>query len=110
MIIESTAAENLAPFQEKGFFTSYYVPLFNPYLITEDSLVTILNAVSANLEKYPASAVSGYYFQYPVLKKFFPNYPILTWSTHSFSLVSYAFNMQLKKDKMVKVVLYPFKG
>jgi heptose-I-phosphate ethanolaminephosphotransferase len=108
MIIESSSPENLRAFCDSGFFTSYYVPLFNPYLLPEDSLASILQDVAAKLEKYPASAVSGYYFQYPVLKKFFPKYPILTWSVHSFGVVPYAFSNQLKNDETVKVILYPF--
>jgi heptose-I-phosphate ethanolaminephosphotransferase len=108
IIIESHSAENLVTYNKNGFFTSFYIPFFNPYQVSEDSLVRMVNYIKAQIETYPASALSGYYFQYPVLKKFFPSYPLLTWSTRSFSLVSYTFNSQLRSDEQIKVILYPF--
>ncbi len=108
LIIESSAAEFLKAFCDSGFFTSYYVPFFNPYLLTERELSGQLNKIKNTLIKYPPSAISGYYFQYPVLKNYFPNYPILTWSSRpGASLVANLFSQQLQKDKAVKIVLYP---
>ncbi len=107
LIIESSSAKELSYFCKSGYFTCYYVPLFNPYELEESALITTIDAIAKNLKQYPASALSGYYFQYPILKKIFPTYPILTWLNRSeASLVSYFFNRQLKNDSMVKVVLY----
>jgi hypothetical protein len=109
-IVESSSPQFLKTFCDSGYFTSYYVPFFNPYQATENEIIQFADSVRSNLTKYPASAVSGYYFQYPVLKKFFPNYPILTWIDNaSISVVSYVFKRQLENDESIKVILYPFK-
>lgn len=108
-IIESPDPQFLKTFCDSGYFTSYYVPFFNPYQATEKEIIQFTGTIRKNLEKFPASALSGYYFQYPVLKKFFPNYPILTWADNaSVSIVSFLFNRQLENDENIKVVLYPY--
>lgn len=107
MIIESPNIKYLPSYCESGFFTSYYTPFFNPYLLKEKDLKHITDSISNNLKQYPVSALSGYYFQYPFLKKYFPNYPILTWASKSdFSIVSFIFNHSLKEDKHLKIILY----
>ena len=111
VIIESSSPQFLRSFCDSGYFTSYYVPFFNPYQANENEIVHFADSVRNNLRKYPASALSGYYFQYPVLKKFFPNYPILTWADNvSISVVSYVFKRQLENDESIKVILYPFEN
>ncbi len=111
IIVESSAAQFLKMFCDSGYFTSYYVPLFNPYKVTENELILFTDSIRNNIKKYPASALSGYYFQYPVLKKLFPGYPILTWADNaSMSVVSYFFKRQLENDESIKVILYPFEN
>lgn len=108
LIIESSHPQFLQGFCDSGFFTSYYTPYFNPYKMSEEELVTQLDSMNAALNKYKVSALSGYYFQYPFLKKFFPNYPILTWTDNfSLSLVTNSFNKLMIADDHVKVVLFP---
>ena len=108
IIVESSSAANLKVFCDSGYFTSYYVPFFNPYELEENDQIGFIDSIHHELLKTPASAISGYYFQYPILKKFFPNYPILTWVDRGgASLVSYFFNRQLKNDPNIKVVLFP---
>ncbi len=108
LIIESSAAGPLKAFCDSGFFTSYYVPFFNPYEIKEEVLMKNIDSIRQHISQYPASAISGYYFQYPLLKKIFPTYPILTWADQSSaSLIAYFFRQQLKNDDMIKVVLFP---
>jgi len=110
MIIESSSPHLLAGFCAANFFTSYYVPYFNPYSLNETELAARLDSISSNLSNYPVSALSGYYFQYPALKKYFPGFPILTWTTSSsFSVVSGVFNNRLENDDDIKVILYPLK-
>ncbi len=107
MIIESTKIKYLPAYCDSGFFTSYYTSFFNPYLLKENELNQIADSISNNLERYPVSALSGYYFQYPFLKKYFPNYPILTWADKSsLSIVSFIFNRSLQKEEHVKIILY----
>ena len=63
MIIESSSPALLHSFTQSGYYTSYYVPYFNPYQLSEDSLVQHLQTIRQELEKYPCSSLSGYYFQ-----------------------------------------------
>ncbi|HAN65838.1 MAG TPA: hypothetical protein DCQ34_06015 [Chitinophagaceae bacterium] len=108
LIIESARPDLLKAFTDSGYYSSYYIPFLNPYQANEDSIVGYIEDVGRLLKEYPSSAVSGYYFQYPLVRKFFPNYPILTWTNDSYvSLVTYSFNRMLNNDEMVKVVLYP---
>ncbi len=107
MLIESTNIQYLPAFCDKGFYTSYYTPFFNPYLLKENELEKIADSISNNLKLHPVSALSGYYFQYSFLKKYFPKYPILTWADkNNFSIVSYVFNNTLQKDDNLKIILY----
>lgn len=107
MIIESNALDQLDIFCENGFFTSFYVPFFNPYLLKSNELNIIADSMSNHLKRCQVSALSGYYFQYPFLEKKFPEYPILIWAADSkYSMVSYIFNRSLMTNERVKVVLY----
>ncbi len=81
--------------------------LFITYLLKENELNRIADSISNNLERYPVSALSGYYFQYPFLKKYFPTYPILTWADKSsLSVVSFIFNRSLQTEEHLKIILY----
>lgn len=108
VIIESSKPDLLKSFTDSGYYSSYYIPFLNPYQTPEDSIVAYIKRVGDMLGQYPSAAISGYYFQYPLIRKFFPNYPVLTWTNDSdVSLVEYSFNRMLNHDGMVKVVLYP---
>ena len=108
MIIESSDPQLLQSFCDSNFYTSYYTPLFNPYLISENELINTIDLISTNLKKYPTSAMSGYYFQYPFLQKYFPSYPLLIWADNgNYSLVGNIFNNMLGKDEQLKVILRP---
>lgn len=108
MLVESPNAPALQAFCDSGFYTSFYSPFFNPYKEEEALLVKRIDSISALLKKYPVSAISGYYFQTPFLKKFFPAFPILTWTDDSkVSIVNNVFNRQLEKDEHVQIILHP---
>ena len=107
LIIESSLPKCLQSFCNNGFFTSYYTPFFNPYQIPETALIGYIDTISSNLKRYPTSALSGYYFQYPFLKKYFPDFPILTWADNpGLSLPGNIFDRVMQNDKQLKVVLY----
>lgn len=107
LIVESSDIVSLKTFCDSGFFTSYYVPFFNPYSLKENQMIAILDTMSADLKRYPVTALSGYYFQVPFLKKYFPVFPLLTWTEDSkVSLVNIYFNHQLENDKQVMVILH----
>ncbi len=108
VIIESSSPQYLRPFCDSNFFTSYYVPFFNPYRISKKDLLQQLDHIDKMIHAYPVSALSGYYFQYPALKNYFPNYPLLTWTDNAgMSPVANVFNNMLLQDAGVKVILFP---
>jgi hypothetical protein len=107
-IIESSDAASLSGFCQAGFFTSYYVPYNNPYQAEEPETLLFIDSVASNVKQYPPSALSGYYFQYPLLKKFFPTYPLLIWSDNStLSAIGYLFKSKVESDSAVRVILTP---
>ena len=106
MIIESSSPQFLQSYCDSSFFTSYYVPLFNPYQVSEKKLIVILDSMSKLLSTYKVTSLSGYYFQYPLLKKYFPKYPLLTWiDKSSLSFIGRTFQNRVLSDDHVKVVL-----
>ena len=73
----------------------------------ETALVKEIDTMALLLKSNKVSALSGYYFQIPMLKKFFPTASLLTWAEKSsFSLVAPVFNHQLIADDQIKVVLH----
>lgn len=108
LIIESPNLQNLQAFCDSGFYTSYYTPFFNPYLEDESAQIKMIDSMASLLKKYRVSALSGYYFQTAFLKKYFPVFPILTWTDDSkLSLVNNVFNKKLEADDNVKIILHP---
>lgn len=108
IIVEASYPAYLDIFCNEGFFTSYYVPFFNPYNMSEKELMRTIDEIATQLAVHKVSALSGYYFQYPFLKKYFPDYPILTWTDNSaVSVVSNVFNNSLMNENQIKVVLFP---
>lgn len=108
VIVESSQPQLLSAFANRGIFTSYYVRNFNPYLVSKHDLREELEHIRVGLSEAGICALSGYYFQYPALKKYFPRFPILTWSDKpGFSVVASLFNEKLLTDRHVAAVLYP---
>lgn len=108
ILVESGRADLLTAFSDSGFFSSYYVPFFNPY--KTDVYQTGLRTynISSAINKAKINALSGYYFQYPFLHYYFPNYPVLTWvDNNSLSLVNFLFQKKLASDRSVFIVLKP---
>ena len=108
MIIEAGDPGLLSAFASRGFYTSYYVPYFNPYQRDKYVMDSIAGLIAQKLRLSPTAALSGYYFQYPFLKQYFPNYPVLTWSDYSeFSVMSPLFAYKLRDDSHIAVILFP---
>jgi len=108
IIVESSRADLLPLFCRAGFFTSYYLPFCNPYQLSENDIASYIDTVAANIRQYAPSAVSGYYFQYPLLRKFFPTLPVLVWTDKpGISVVSNLLNQKMIADTAVKVILHP---
>ncbi len=108
VIVESSEAELLKPFSDSGFYTSYYTPFFNPYLAGDDLLKHWVDSLTQVVNRSSVNALSGYYFQYPFLHRYFPKYPLLIWSPNDrFSLVNWWFKHKVGADQAVFIALYP---
>jgi hypothetical protein len=108
LLIESNRADLLSAFSGSGFFTSYYVPFFNPYKINEAEKKRWVDSISAVISRAKVNALSGYYFQCSFLNHYFPQYPVLTWTDNSsFSLVNFLFRRKINADQSIFIVLKP---
>ena len=108
ILVESSKANLLKDFGDSGFFTAYYTPVFNPYLISDDTIGRWVDSLSAVINNSSVNALSGYYFQYPFLHRYFPNYPILIWSPNDkFSLVNWWYKREIAATRAVFITLYP---
>jgi len=108
LLVESNRADLLAVFIDSGFFTSYYTPVFNPYLVSDQEMKNQVDSLTKVIAKSKVNALSGYYFQYPFLHHYFPNYPILIWSANDrFSLVNWLFKKKVAASSEVFIALYP---
>lgn len=108
LLVESKQAVLLNAFADSGFYTSYYTPMFNPYQINDEEAKLWVDSLTTVMRRSNVNALSGYYFQYPFLKHYFPNYPVLIWSANSrFSIVNCLYNRKVTADKTVFISLNP---
>lgn len=108
ILVESNRADLLSDFSDSGFFSSYYVPFFNPYKINEAKTAFWADSISSAISKARVDALSGYYFQSSFLSHYFPKYPFLTWiDKSSFSLVNFLFQKKIAADRSIFIVLNP---
>ncbi len=108
ILVESGRADLLTAFSDSSFFTSYYVPFFNPYNINKEEINVWVDSISSAISKSKINALSGYYFQCSFLEYYFSQYPVLTWvDNSSFSLVNFLFQRKLNADKSIFIVLKP---
>lgn len=108
ILVESSQANILTAFADSGFFTSYYTPMFNPYKINDAEKKIWADSIAASIKNSKVDALSGYYFQYPYLHHYFPNYKILTWvETDKLSLVNWLFTNKIAADKAIFISLNP---
>lgn len=108
ILVESGRANLLTAFSDSSFFTSYYIPFFNPYKINKGKMKAWADSIGSVISKTKINALSGYYFQSGFLTHYFSRYPVLTWvDTKPFSLVNFLFQKKLDADKSIFIVLKP---
>jgi hypothetical protein len=108
VLVESGRADLLTAFSDSSFFTSYYIPFFNPYKINEVEINVWADSIASVISKSKINTLSGYYFQSGFLCHYFPKYPVLTWIDNApFSLVNRLFQRKIVADKSIFIVLKP---
>ena len=107
LLVESSNPALLQIFSENQFFTSYYVPFFNPYTSTSLKNKLMVDSMQTLLKKYPVHALSGYYFQMPFLHQYFPHFPILSWAPNDkWSLVNWVYKNKINANSSAFIALY----
>jgi len=108
ILVESNHAEVLTSFCDSGFFTSYYVPFFNPYTMSNEKMKVWADSIASVISKAKVDALSGYYFQSSFLNHYFLKYPVLTWVDNApFSLVNFLVQRKIAADTSVFILLKP---
>jgi hypothetical protein len=108
ILVESGRANLLTAFSDSSFFTSYYIPFFNPYKMNKDQMNVWADSMASVIVKSKVNALSGYYFQSSFLNHYFPQYPVLTWVDNAeFSLVNFLFQRRITADKSIFIALKP---
>ncbi|MFZ1785146.1 MAG: hypothetical protein WAU23_08055, partial [Ferruginibacter sp.] len=108
ILVESQQASVLTAFSDSGFYTSCYVPMFNPYRINDAALLYWADSVGRSIRSTRVNALSGYYFQMDFLSHYFPDYPVLTWIENDpFSLVNQVFKANISGNKSIHIILKP---
>ena len=108
LLVESNRADLLTGFSDSGFYTSYYTPMFNPYQINDTEIKLWVDSISSVIKNSEINALSGYYFQSSFLQHYFPNYPVLIWSSNNrFSLVNRLAKRKINRNKTIFIALYP---
>lgn len=107
LIVESPRVELLTDFTDSLFFTSFYIPMFNPYRLNDEETKKMVAQIAGALHTSRVNALSGYYFQFSFLQHYFPKYPMLTWADKDpFSLVNLVFRKKIEADRNIFIILY----
>jgi hypothetical protein len=110
IIIESINPHLLLPFQQKGYKTSYYVPV-DLHKMSEQERTEQIEQISANLALNKELYISFEYKDYPILQKAFPDVKKLCWFTLYGSLNKVSARLlafKILMDSKVEVMLIPF--
>lgn len=79
IIVESQHPEFLGVFEQAGFKTSYYLPVFL-HSLTEGLLNEKLQEIKQNIANHPTTAISTNIVDYEIISKHFPNKTKYLWS------------------------------
>ncbi len=110
VIVESKKPWHLKSFKEKGFRTSYYLPI-NLHILEPSVLKTEIEKTTKNISMYDNTYISADYKNYPILKKHFPENKKILWFTVYGSMNRFKARLLLYKilsDNNVDVLLIPY--
>ncbi len=106
IIVESSNAEALKIFTDSGFYTSYYIPVFDLDSLSQEETEFYYKEVNSHLENTSVCALSANYQQLPFIEKYFPDKDELIWYLNEDRGLKYqaSFFFLTRKEK-VKVIL-----
>jgi len=105
IIVESSNAAMLGAFAEKGFYTSYYLPVIDPVFATTKEMEIHVKNIASTLKKSKVHAISANQRQYRWIKKYFTGYDLCFWNFSADPLASALVEYKLMKDKNAKILM-----
>lgn len=98
--------QNLQPFYQAGFLTSYYIPWFNAATLTQAQLEEKAANISQLIAAKPVHRLSCPWEQLWFLQKYFKSHPRMTWNNNLLShKQKIEFSRKTLSDHQVKVLL-----
>jgi hypothetical protein len=108
IIVESRFANLLNSFADSNFFTAYYTPYSLVYSNNAAQNKQYIDSIVSQIKNNKISALSGYYFQQPILQQCFPNYPILQWQANDkYSIINWLYKCNVNKNRNIFISLLP---
>lgn len=107
VIVESHNYNALKHFRERGFYTSFYCPVDEKYLTTEEGRNLFVSLVSKVVDSGSVDAVSFPIAYYPLIKSANIKADLLTWDENKkwFAFYFYPDLQKVLADPQVKVIL-----
>jgi len=105
MLVESPNPQCLKAFSDRGFYTSYWLPLDPKDYIHHAVLKSQVESIAANLRESHVNAVDMPSRFYAVAAKYFPGYDILLWNLPANKVLFDLRSTYLMRDKRVRVIL-----
>lgn len=104
IIIESMEPYYLSDYTCYGYNTSYYLPAFSPYDVSDEEIIEHVKNIVYNLDKSHVTFISGDYKLYHFIKEYFPDSEMLLWQHHRNLFAPYL-RRKILEDPDVKVLL-----
>jgi hypothetical protein len=108
LVVESPSPSLLTAFTEAGLYTSYYLPTLDPRSADDSEISAHVAEVASALGRGKVNAISGYDFQYPVMREYFPHADKLLWENGRpgrLDLFARLHRQRLMRDPRVRVLL-----
>ncbi len=108
VIVESRFAFLLNSFADNNFFTAYYTPYSLVYSNNAAQNKQYIDSIASQIKTNKISALSGYYFQQPILQQCFPNYPILQWQANDkYCVINWLYKRKVNQNRNILISLLP---
>jgi hypothetical protein len=106
IVVESDNPPALPPFDTLNFRISYYIPYFNPSVLTLDEAQTYYENINERVTENGISTISGYSIQHSFMQLWFPGMNKLLWYLDSYdTAIKDSVITLTRKDQTVEVLL-----
>jgi hypothetical protein len=106
IVVESWNPPYLPPFDTLNFRISFYIPVFDPSLITPEEELAYRDYIFGYVSETGIETISGYYVQHSFMQKWFPDMNKLLWYLDSYDpAIKDSIIKETRKDPTVEVLL-----